>query len=346
MSRITRNVGFSVLALLLILGTSSAAGAKDLPNTVGIATHSVGGAYHASGSGVASLISQKTPIRAVVQPYAGPSAWVPIMQTGEVKMGLLSAFDAACAFQGIYGYEKPYDKLRAVCRGNEMKSTTLTVLEDSGIESIKGLKGKKVASDYGGNKFLDNLTNAMLQSVGMTWDDVNKVPVPDFRTSLRRLREGRIDAGSTGSPTTPAAMELETAKGIRPLAFGDMNPTDIQDGTPADQVGLLERLVPGCYLSIAKKGVGTVDEDTVLITSPVFFAASIDLSEDAVYEILKTVWDNFKDLHSVHPWLKQWTPETMAASKQPAPYHPGAVKFYKEIGVWTAEMEKKQASFQ
>jgi TRAP transporter TAXI family solute receptor len=318
--------------------------ASDLPKTVGIATHSVGGAYHASGSGVASLISQKTTIRAVVQPHSGPSAWVPIMQNGEVEMGILSAFDAACAFKGVYGYKQPYTKLRTVCRGNEMKSTTLTVLEQSNIKKIKDLKGKKVASVYGGNKFLHNLTEAMLSSAQMNWDDVVAVPVPGFKDSLRLLREGRIDAGSTGAPTTPAAVELDTAKGVYVLAFGDMQPEDIKDGVPTDKLAILEKLVPGCYLSVAKGGVGTVDNDTVLITSPVFFAASSDMSTDAVYTILKAVWKDYKMLHSAHPWLKQWTPETMAAANQPAPYHPGAVKFYKENGLWTPSMEKQQAA--
>jgi len=334
---------FFVSMMLIILVTPLTTESGDLPKTIGIATHSIGGAYHASGSGVASLISKKTPIIAVVQPFAGPSAWVPIMQSGEVEMGLLSAFDAVCAFKGIYGYEQPYTKLRAVCRGNEMKSTTLSVLDHSDIYKITDLKGKKVATGYGGNKFLHNLTEAMLNSVEMSWDDVVPVPVPGFRTSLRRLREGRIDAGSTGAPTTPAAMELETAKGVRVLAFGDMEPKDIKDGTPPDRKALLKRLVPGCYLSVAKGGIGTVDKDTVLITSPVFFAASIDLSTNAVYTVLNGVWENYKDLHQVHPWLKQWTPETMAADMQPVPYHPGAVKFYKEMGIWTPTMEKRQA---
>jgi TRAP transporter TAXI family solute receptor len=264
------------------------------------------------------------------------------MQAGELEMGLLSAFDAACAYKGIYGYQEACNKLRVVCRGNEMKSTTLTVLKDSNIYKITDLKGKKVGSVYGGNQFLDNLTEAMLNSVGMTWKDVVPVPLPGFRASLRRLREGRIDAGSTGAPTTPAAVELNTAKGIRVLTFGDMKPADIKDGTPPEKEAILKKQVPGCYLSIAKGGVGTVREDTVLITSPVFLAASSDLSADAVYAMLKALWDNYKDLHPVHPWLRQWSPKTMAAANQPAPYHPGSVKFYKEIGVWTPDMEKQQ----
>ena len=327
-----------VFAVLLFL--SAGVQSADLPATVGIATHAVGGAYHASGSGVASLISQKTPIRAVVQPHSGPSAWVPLMQNGEVEMGILSAFDAACAYKGVYGYKQPYNKLRAVCRGNEMKSTTLTVLKDSGVQKITDLKGKKVASVYGGNKFLHNLTEAMLLSVNMAWKDVVAVPVPGFADSLRLLREGRIDAGSSGAPTTPSALELHTAKGVKVLAFGDMSPDEIKDGIPADKQKILDDLVPGCYLSVAKGGVGTVEKDTVLITSPVFFSASSDLSTEAVYTILKAIWENYKELHPAHPWLKAWIPETMASNNPPVPYHDGAVKFYKEIGVWNVKMEK------
>ena len=67
---------------------SQAQNPAQLPATVGIGTHPVGGAYHASGSAVSALISEKTKIRAVVQPFGGPSAWMPLMQSGELEMGL------------------------------------------------------------------------------------------------------------------------------------------------------------------------------------------------------------------------------------------------------------------
>ena len=323
-------------------GLCYAADPARLPKTVGIGTHAIGGAYHASGTAVAALISEKTPIRAVVRPSAGPNAWMSLMQSGELEMGLLSSFDAACAYLGSYGYDNPNPAFRVLLRANVAQSTTLTVLKRSGIKKITDLRGKRVAYKYGGNVMLHNLTLAMLRSVGMTLKDVVPVPVPEYKTSIRMIRERRIAAGTSGATTTPAARELHTALGVNVLAYGDIQPADIAQGVPGDKQAILDELVPGTFPAVAKAGIGIIEKDTVLISYAIYFAASTYLSKDAVYLILKTVWENYADLHPAHPWLRGWKSETMPVSGQPAPYHDGAVKFYKEKGVWTKEMEKRQ----
>lgn len=331
-----------IFSILVSVALGQAANPTQLPATVGIGTHPVGGSYYACGTAIARLISEKTQIRAVAQPFAGPNAWMPFMQSGKLEMGLLSAFDAGCAYTGSYGYDQPNPNVRLVLSGNVERNCTLSVLKRSRITKITDLKGKRVGTNYGGNRMFHNMSEAMLKSVGMTWKDVVPVGVPDFQSSIRMLREGRIDAGATGGTTTPAAIELHTALGIKVLAFGDLRLEDMAKGVPADKQALLDDLVPGTFPTIAKAGVGVIEEDTVLISYPIYLAASTNLSEDAVYIILKTIWENYTDLHPVHPWLKGWKPETMPVSNQPAPYHNGAVKFYKEKGVWTDTMQKKQ----
>ena len=332
----------SIFTTGVVVKWSQSANPAQLPATVGIGTHPVGGAYHAVGTGIAVLISDKTKIRAVVQPFAGPNAWMPQMQSGQLELGVLAATDGAWAYTGGFGYNKPYKNLRLVLRGNVVRSNVFMVLKRSRITKITDLKGKRVGSQYGGNQFIHRLNEAMLRSVGMTWKDVVEVPVPDTASANRLLREGRIDAGTTGAPTTPSAIELHTALGTYSLSYGDMHPVDIEKGIPSDKQAILDELVPGCFPSIAKDGVGVIEKDTVLITSPVYLAASLLLSDEAVYTILKVIWENYSDLHSVHPWLKEWIPNTMAAGNNFVPYHDGAVKFFKEKGVWTETMQNRQ----
>jgi TRAP transporter TAXI family solute receptor len=321
---------------------SQAGNPAQLPATIGIGTHAVGGGYYASGTGIARLISDKTKIRAVVQPFAGPNAWMPLMESGKLELGLLSSTDAAWAYIGGFGYDKPSKNLRLILRGNVQSATTFTVLKRSGIKKITDLRGKRLAAKYGGNQMLHNLAEAMLKSVGMTWNDVVPVPIPDFQTSIRMIREGRIDAGTSGATTTPAALELNNALGVNVLSFGDMEAADIAKGVPTEKQAILDELVPGCFPMLVKAGQGIIEKDTVLISYAIYLAASAHLSEDAVHLILKTIWENYSDLHPVHPWLKGWRPETFTAGNQPAPYHDGAVKFYKEKGVWSDAMEKRQ----
>ena len=332
----------SIVATIAGVHSIQAADQGKLPTNVGIGTHPVGGGYYACGTGVAKLISNKTKMRAVVQPFAGPNAWMPLMQSGKLELGLLSSSDAAWAYAGTFGYDRANTNLRLVLHGNVQSATTFTVLKQSGITKITDLKGKRLAAQYGGNQMLQSLATAMLRSVGMTWKDVVPVPTPDSQTSIRMIRDRRVDAGTTGATSTPGALELHNALGVNVLSYGDMKPADISKGVPRDKQAILDELVPGCFPMVAKAGNGVLEKDTVLISYSVYLAASAHLSEEAVYIILKSIWENYRDLYPVHPWLKDWKPETMPSSIQPAPYHDGAVKFFKEKGVWTEAMQKRQ----
>lgn len=332
----------SIIPALVDYHPTQAAGPGQLPTNVGIGTHPVGGGYYACGTGIAKLISSKTKIHAVVQPFAGPNAWMSLMQSGKLELGLLSSSDAAWAYTGTFGYDQAYKNLRMVLHGNIQSATTFTVLKQSGIKKITDLKGKRLAAKYGGNQMLQNLAEAMLRSVGMTWGDVVQVPIPDYQGSLRMLRERRIDAGTSGATTTPAALELHNALGVNVLSYGDMTAADIAKGVPKEKQAILDELVPGCFPKLVKAGEGVIEKDTVLISYSIYLAASSLLSDDAVYTILKTIWENHAELYPVHPWLRDWKPETMPSDIQPAPYHNGAVKFYKEKGVWTEAMQKRQ----
>lgn len=71
-------------------------------------------------------------------------------------------------------------------------------------------------------------------------------------------------------------------------------------------------------------------------------AASTHTSPDAVYLILKAITDNLEELKPVHPWLQSWSLETMLDLNAPIPYHDGAIKFFKEKGLWTEEHDQMQ----
>ena len=74
----------------------------------------------------------------------------------------------------------------------------------------------------------------------------------------------------------------------------------------------------------------------------IYLVGRAGLAEEAVYQMVKALWENYKELAPIHPLLKGWTPDRFASKEARIPYHPGAVKFYMEKGAWTSEMEKLQ----
>jgi TRAP-type uncharacterized transport system substrate-binding protein len=63
------------------------------------------------------------------------------------------------------------------------------------------------------------------------------------------------------------------------------------------------------------------------------------VNEKTIYTLVKVWWDNMSELQTIHPLFKRWTKETQALTNFTVPYHPGAIQFYKEAGVWTAKQD-------
>lgn len=103
-------------------------------------------------------------------------------------------------------------------------------------------------------------------------------------------------------------------------------------------------IYPGSYPSVLKAGSATgVVKDTTLLTIDFYLVASKDLSEEAVYEIVKMLWVHNQELGEANPILKAWRRERMVSLNASIPYHGGAIRFFKESGAWSKEMEDIQA---
>lgn len=332
-----------ILSVILIQfgGRFSNETKKGLESSVNIGTHAVGGAYYAMGTGVAKIVSENTPISGTVLPYAGPDAWMPEMRDGVINLGIMSGVDLTWAYKGEVVFEEATPEIRLVLNGNQVNHCTFTVLKNSGFKSISDLKGKRVGYEYGGNKFTIHLVDAALASVGLSIDDCVKIPLTDLATAQRALQERRVDAVFSGSSTTPSSVQLDQSLGVRVLPFGDLKPSDLANGVPNEMQAILDEYVPGAILTVCPVS-GTVKEETVLISYPIDLVASANLSEDAVYAIMGAIWEKYPDLKAANAWGAGWIPENFAIEYQPAPYHDGSIKFFREKGIWTDAMQTRQ----
>src|SRR5699024_4679020 len=117
---------------------------------ISVAAHPQGSTYNTIGTAVASGISKNSSINAAVTPYSGPYAWMPLLNEGEVELGIISGPDIAWAYEGDAGYDVN-ENARVLVKGNDMVVSGFVVREDSGINEMADLEGKKVSSDYAGN---------------------------------------------------------------------------------------------------------------------------------------------------------------------------------------------------
>lgn len=334
MKRAAMVVTILVLAFVLVQATAWA----QLPKSVTLGANPPGSVFYALASGLAKVVSGATPVQVTVQPYTGTTAFLPLINTGELDFGVNNAIDLALCYQGPQrlkiGGRNPFPhtpNVRLVMRGSPLMVSML-VRKDSSIKTIHEIRGKRVTGEYPAQLAVWYNMFAFLSSAGMTWGDVKVVPVPAGNEGVDALVQGRADV-TEHALNSAKVREADAAIGVRHIS------TDCS----REGEDRLRKAVPGYYPRWIKAGeAAAVVEDTCVIAYDQYFLTHRAVQEQVVAEVLKAIWENIDKLPSLHPTFKEWTRERAADPGVTLPYHAGAVRFYKQREVWKPEMDQAQ----
>jgi len=308
--------------ILKVLAAASlvAAGPALAQEQISIATGGTGGVYYPMGGGLAEIINKHV---------EGYSAAAEVTGASVENMGLIASGDADFAialadtvYQGYSGTGR--------FEGNQLADTRavgslyanmvqIVTLADSGITSIDDLKGKRVSVGAPGSGTEVN-AQTILSANGISFDDFDAQRL-NFNETADALKNGDIDAGfwSVGAPTS-SILNLATTNDIHMIALTADQVAKAHEASPV-MAGLA--LSGGIYNGVAD-AVSTVGIPNVLVVSA-------QTPDDLVYAVTKAMFENIAELQAVHPAANETTVEfTMAAT--PIPLHPGAIRYYEEIG--------------
>lgn len=327
-------VSFAVAASVL---AASVAHAELGRVTVG--TNPQGTTYFVVGGGFAKKFSDELGINATAQPYAGSSVYLPLINSGEVTMGLSSSLDSGLAYQGKESYEEigSLSNLRTLIRTWPLPYTYF-VRADSGIKSIADLEGKKVAVTIGANTSLKLANEAMLRAGGLDPDaDVEAVSVSGLPEGYNLVTEGRIAAATTalGIPLARQA-HASIPGGLQMLAItGDNATTEFVAGE-----------MEGLYLTETAPSENNpgVDAPMSVLGFDIFLVGSSALSDDDAYQITKTLHEGWVALQEDYGVLRRTPVEMISAPTNTTPYHPGAIRYFKEVDLWSADNDAREAT--
>ena len=300
---------------------------NDLPRAAAIATNPAGTGAHALASGLAATASKALNISVKVQSYNGPNAWMPLMETGELEFGVLNILDSQMAATGTGNYKKAYPMLRVVAGGVFPFTGSVMVRDKSDIKQLSDLKGKRMAWDYGGHAVTQTWLQAIMEVGGLKPADVSQLRVSTVNDAIRALVDGRVDATFSGIGTGTN----EEANSQEPIRF-----LGIQNVEAANKI--LGRYGGAAVKAIPAAGIRS---DINVIGYALHIVGSSKVNERTVSAVTKAWWDNLAEMQAIHPLFKQWQKEHQAMTNFTIPYHPGAVKFYKEVGVWTAKHDAR-----
>jgi len=322
-------------ALVLFFVTAHA---QRLPKSVAIGSNPPGSLFYALASGLAKVVSESTPVQAQVQPYAGTSTFLPLIEGGELDFGTVNAVDMGLAYQGPnrlkIGGRNPYPHVpssRLIMRGSPLRSS-LIVKKDSPIKTIQDVKGKRVTGEYPAQLAVWYNVFGALSNGGLSWSDVKVVPVPAVNEGVDALVQGRADV-TTHAIGSAKVKEADASVGIRYIPLDCSKQGEER----------IKKAVPGYYLSTMKAGSSTgIVEDTCTYTYDIYLIGHKRISDAVVQAVLKAIWDNIAKLPPVHPGFREWTRERAVDPEVTIPYHPTAVQFYKEHKSWSADMDAAQ----
>lgn len=242
------------------------------------------------------------------------------------------------AIRAIYGMEEfaseewgGPQRLRIIWRGGP---TILSMIAraDSGMTTVADLKGKKVAVYPGGEGFI----SACLAHAGLTLDDVEKVPTSAYNDALRAVLEGRADS-AFGDPPSSVVQEIAATPGG--LVFLSI-PHDNKEGWAA-----LQSINPSLLPIVTPEGFAGAQEawGVEMLGFPNSLYA-YDYVEDAIpYGIAKVLHQGYESYKERHASLEYWTLDTaLDVFVLPVPMHSGAIRYFKDQGLWTDEMQEWQ----
>jgi TRAP transporter TAXI family solute receptor len=329
------NFIFALISTVLFFATI--ANAQKLPKSIAIGSNPPGSLFYALASGLAKVISDSAAIQAQVQPYAGTSTFVPLFDTNELDFGVVNAVDMGMVYQGQklkVGGRNPFPHVpssRLIMRGSPLRSS-LIVKKDSPIKTIGDVRGKRVTGEYPAQLAVWYNVFGSLSNGGLTWNDVKVVPVPAVNEGVDALIQGRADV-TTHAIGSAKVKEADAAIGIRYI------PLDCSKQGEAR----IKKAVPGYYLSVVKAGSSTgIVEDTCAYTYDIYLTGHKALPDAVVRSVLQAIWVNIDKLPQFHPGFVEWTRARAVDPEITIPYHPAAIRYFKDNGVWSAKMDEAQ----
>jgi len=299
---------------------------------IGIATNPQGTVGYSTGVAVAKVVTEKGGVVARVQPAGGSTAYIPLINRGEIEFGFSNALETHYAFTGTGTFDKkPNPDIRLVGVVYPLR-TGLATAADSGVKTIydlKKLKGKRIASEFTTLSIIHNYIAGGLANGGLSYDDFTKVPVSDFSKGMSALGEGTVDitlisVGSGDSHKVNA--ELRSRGGFR---YVD------QDDSP-EAMKRLHVVMPGAGIAYMRPGpqIPGVPEATRILQLDYLLLVHKSTPDDVVYKVTKAVAENKDDLAASLNAFQQFDPKKMAP-EHITPYHPGALRYYKDAAIPT-----------
>ncbi|ERB63582.1 TAXI family TRAP transporter solute-binding subunit [Vibrio coralliilyticus OCN008] len=307
-----------------LLGATFYASAADRFVTIG--TGGVTGVYYPTGGAICRLVNKTKKehgIRCSVESTGGSIYNINTIRAGELDLGIAQSDWQYHGYNGTSKFSEagPFKELRAVFSVHP-EPFTVVARADSGIKSFEDLKGKRVNIGNPGSGQRGTM-EVLMDQYGWTTKDFKLASELKAAEQSKALCDNKIDAMVyvVGHPSG-AIQEATTSceSNIVQVASPQVDKL-LSDASYYRTATVPGGMYKGNPDDVQTFGVGAT------------FVSSTAVSEDVVYNIVKAVFENFDNFRKLHPAFANLKKEEMVKDGLSAPLHPGALKYYKEVGL-------------
>jgi hypothetical protein len=293
---------------------------------VAISTLPPGAINNVQAQAVAKVVQENSDLQMRVVTFNSPAAIMGAAQNKQAEFAFTSNDEAGVALRGKDEHEgKPMSDLRVAASIFPFK-VGIAVRADSDIKTIADLKGKRMATGWQGFKQGIPLFNAMLATEGLSLEDGEAVPATNLLRAADDFKAGKSDAFMFAVGAPKVAEIDSSVGGIRFLPLNDSADAQARMGAVRPEYHVQEQK-PLPHL------VG-VDGPTNLMEYYIVLLTNKDVDDEVVYKAVKALYENKDGLVAGHPSFNSFTQGGMADKHEGMEYHPGAIKFFKEAGIW------------
>ncbi|WP_373085503.1 TAXI family TRAP transporter solute-binding subunit [Sneathiella sp.] len=319
-------------AALTLSGVASADEVK-LPSTIAWSAYNTGTTGYNQAVAIGKAMKDKYGVDIRVIPGKNDISRMGPLRTDKVQF-IANGAGTFYAAEGVFNFAAPGwgpQNVQMLMSATSDANLSVAVAGDIGVKTIADLKGKRVGN-VRGSPALNVGTEAILAFGNLTPADVEIVEFGGYGAMWKGLEAGQIDAAFGSTVTGPAKKIEASPRGI----FWPPTPAADKEGWAR-----LQAVAPYFVPHVATLGTGNISktspQDGAAYPYPILITRS-DQDPNLVYSMVKAVHSQYDSYKDSLPAMSGWSLENQTF-EWAIPYHAAAVKYWKEIGVWTDEME-------
>lgn len=295
-------------------------------NFITIGTGGVTGVYYPAGGAICRLVNKGRDshgYRCAVESTAGSIYNLNAIRNGDMEFGIVQSDWQYYAWNGTASFKQagPFAELRSVFSIHS-EGFTVVARRDSDIKTFQDLKGKRVNVGNPGSGQRATM-DVVLDAFGWTMKDFASVGEFKPAEQAQALCDGKVDAVvyMVGHPNGA----IQEATSSCDTVIVDVAGPEI-DKLLTEHPYYAPTIIPGGLYDGNEQDVRTFGVKATLVTSEA-------VDDDAVYEVVKAVFENFEEFCNLHPAFTYLDPKRLPTEGNSAPLHAGAERYFKEKGL-------------